>query len=229
MALILCIETSTRVCSVGISGNGQTLTLAEDKSSRYAHAEQLNVLIKEVLEKSGKRFDELDAVAVSEGPGSYTGLRIGVSAAKGIAFAREIPILTVNPLHAMCSALIDQNPRTLLLPMIDARRMEVFTAGFDGRGLPVFPTRAEIVDSDSFPERKNFERTYFFGDGAEKTCSILADESTRFKAGVVASAEGMMPLAEKLFRSGQFADTAYFEPFYLKDFVAGKPKKRPVD
>lgn len=225
MALILCIETSTKVCSVCLAQNGKVLKCIEDTSADYSHAEKLNVLIDEVLEKGKKRFRQLDAVAISEGPGSYTGLRIGVSAAKGIAMALQIPIIAVSSLKAMCTSAKDNNTDTLLIPMIDARRMEVFTAGYNGNLKEVFPTRAEVLDENSFPEKKAFEKVRFFGDGSEKAFDILRASGVRMLKNIYASAKGMAPLAEKKFQKSDFVDTAYFEPFYLKDFVAGKPKK----
>lgn len=226
MTVILCIETSTRVCSVCLTENGKVRECMEDTSAQYSHAEQLNVLIEQVLQAANTDFKDLDAVAVSEGPGSYTGLRIGVSAAKGIALACGIPIVAVSPLRAMAVSVKDNNPNTLLIPMIDARRMEVFTAGYNGLGEEVFKTRAEILDDSSFPERGDFEKTLFFGDNAEKAKPVLSNNTTELLPGVIASAKGMAALAFKKFQNDDIADTAYFEPFYLKDFVAKKPKKR---
>ncbi len=225
MALILCIETSTKVCSVGLAQEGKVLKCLEDTSAGYSHAEMLNVLIEEVLRKGQKKFSELDAVAISEGPGSYTGLRIGVSAAKGIAVALRIPIIAVSSLKAMCTSASDNSDDTLLLPMIDARRMEVFTAGYNGNLKEVFPTRAEVLEDTSFPEKKAFGKVRFFGDGAAKAADILSASGGKQIKNIYASAKGMAPLAEKKFEKSNFVDTAYFEPFYLKDFVAGKPKK----
>lgn len=225
MGLILCIETSTKVCSVCLAQDGKVLKYAEDISADYSHAEKLNVLIDEVLTKSKKTFRKLNAVAISEGPGSYTGLRIGVSAAKGIAVAMEIPIIAVSTLKAMCTSARDNRTTTLLLPMIDARRMEVFTAGYNGNLREVFPTRAEVLDENSFPEKDAFEKVRFFGDGAEKAFDTLRAPGVRQYKNIYASAKGMAPLAERKFQKADFVDTAYFEPFYLKDFVAGKPKK----
>lgn len=225
MALILCIETSTKVCSVCVALDGKVLKCVEDLSADYSHAEKLNVLIDEVLEKAKKRFRQLDAVAISEGPGSYTGLRIGVSAAKGIAFAMQIPIVAVSSLKAMCTSARDNSTDTLLLPMIDARRMEVFTAGYNGNLKEVFPTRAEVLVDASFPEKEAFEKVRFFGDGSEKAFEILRASGVRQLKNIYASAKGMAPLADRKFKKSDFVDTAYFEPFYLKDFVAGKPKK----
>ncbi len=157
-------------------------------------------------------------------PGSYTGLRIGVSAAKGIAFAKNIPLLAVNTLQAMCSALADGDRQTLLIPMIDARRMEVYSAGYDGSGRQVFRTRAEVLDEGSFPEAEGFKMVKYFGDGAEKCRALLDPKGFQFIDDQFASARGMAALANGKFLENDIVDTAYFEPFYLKDFVAGKKK-----
>ncbi|NEN25166.1 tRNA (adenosine(37)-N6)-threonylcarbamoyltransferase complex dimerization subunit type 1 TsaB [Cryomorpha ignava] len=224
MARILCIETSTKVCSVCVAEGDAVLALAEDNEDEYTHAEKLNVLIAKVLEESDLKFKDLSAIAVSEGPGSYTGLRIGVSAAKGFAVALDIPIIAVNTLKAMSAGVGDKNQDSLLIPMIDARRMEVFCAGFTGDLQPAFETRAEILSSESFPEAKAFTKVLFFGNGAEKCRGVLEPLGFEYFPDVSASANGMAKLANEKFKESDFVDTAYFEPFYLKDFVAGKPK-----
>ena len=225
MTPILCIETSTRVCSVCISDGHTILAIAEDNEDEYTHAEKLNVLIAEVIKLTGFEFIELKAVAISEGPGSYTGLRIGVSAAKGIAMACDIPIIAINTLKSMTYGVVDQKPDSLFIPMIDARRMEVFCAGFSGDLKPVFETRAQVLDPDAFLEGGDYSKVYFFGNGAEKACETLEPLGYEYISGVSASSSGMASLAYEKFEKGDFVDTAYFEPFYLKDFVAGKPKK----
>lgn len=222
MTPILCIETSTRVCSVCIGNGDQILAVAEDTEEEYTHAEKLNVLIQEVMNFTGLQFADLKAVAVSEGPGSYTGLRIGVSAAKGIAFACNIPIIAINTLKAMTIGVVDKDINALYIPMIDARRMEVFCAGFSNSLESVFETRAQILNEDAFPERDNFSKFYFFGNGAQKAEEILSEIGGEYISGIYASAIGMAPLAYKKFKNDEFVDTAYFEPFYLKDFIAGK-------
>ncbi len=220
--MILSIETSTKVCSVALSERSDILAYREDRSNSYSHAELLNVFIHEVMKN--RDYGDLQAVAVSEGPGSYTGLRIGVSAAKGLAFALDIPVISVSTLRAMAQSVATQNG-SLLIPMIDARRMEVFCAGYNHLDEVVFPTRAEVLDESSFPEFKGFERGYFFGDGAEKCKPILEPLGLEFKPGIYASAKDMAPVASAKFTRGEFVNLAYFEPYYLKDFVAGKPKK----
>lgn len=224
MAHILCIETSTKVCSVCIAVNGVVQALAEDDEDEYTHAEKLNVLIDDVLQQSNIAFNDLHAIAISEGPGSYTGLRIGVSAAKGFSVALGIPVIAVNTLKAMSVEVGEGDAKSLFIPMIDARRMEVFCAGFNGELQPVFPTRAEVLSSESFPEAATFSRVSFFGNGAEKCKSILEPLGFIYIPSVSASAKGMAKLANEKYRDSDFVDTAYFEPFYLKDFVAGKKK-----
>jgi tRNA threonylcarbamoyladenosine biosynthesis protein TsaB len=196
----------------------------DDKSDSYSHAEKLHVFIEETLAEAGLNAGQLDSVAVSSGPGSYTGLRIGVSAAKGIAFAKSIPLIAVDTLKALALKFFDGKANHLFIPMIDARRMEVFCAGFDGEGNSVFGTRAEILDGESFPDAKSFERVFFMGDGAKKYAEL--PHGFEHIPGGVASASSMATMAEGAFARGEFADLAYFEPFYLKDFVAGKPKKK---
>lgn len=220
MGRILCIETSTKVCSVGLAEEGRLIQLFEDVAHSYSHAEQLNLFIEKAVFDCG--FENVDAVAVSEGPGSYTGLRIGVSAAKGICFARNIPLMKVSTLQAM-SSLVSSNSRTLHIPMIDARRMEVFCSGFDFKNQMIFPTRAEIVGENSFSNFRSFDEIKFFGDGAEKCCKVLNTEKFTF-VNAHASVTGMAAIAELKYQKEDFEDVAYFEPFYLKDFVAGKPK-----
>ncbi len=224
MAHILCIETSTKVCSVCLAKDGVVLAIAEDNENAYTHAEKLNVLIDKVLTDSDLKFANIHAIAISEGPGSYTGLRIGVSAAKGFAVALGIPIIAVNTLKAMSAGLRDGEETTLLIPMIDARRMEVFCAGFHGDLSSAFPTRAEILSYDSFPESAGFAKVYFFGNGAEKCREILKPTGFEFVPNIFASSAGMAGFAEAKYQKSDFVDTAYFEPFYLKDFVANKPK-----
>ncbi|MEM9052570.1 MAG: tRNA (adenosine(37)-N6)-threonylcarbamoyltransferase complex dimerization subunit type 1 TsaB [Bacteroidota bacterium] len=226
--MILSLETSTKNCSVALSDGDQIIALKEDGSDKYTHAEKLHFFIEEVINRASLKYSDLKAVAVSEGPGSYTGLRIGVSAAKGMAYALNIPLIAVNTLEAMADSIEDGHSNDLLIPMIDARRMEVFCAGFSAAGNQIFPTRAEVLTIESFPEAASFDRIFYFGDGAEKCKEILASRGFQFIEGIQASARGMVCLAAKKFANSDFVDTAYFEPFYLKDFVAGK-KKKPVN
>ncbi len=229
MALLLCIETTTKSCSVCLVQDRKPIALHEDHSDSYSHAEQLHVFIEQCLSEASLGYSDLHAIAVSEGPGSYTGLRIGVSAAKGLAYALSIPMIAVSPLQSL-AALVHSKiaNEAMLLPMIDARRMEVYCAGYRQDLKPIFPTRAEIVEPDSFPEAKAFPLCYFFGDGADKCAALFAERpALHLIPEVKASAAGMAALAADAFERGQFVDTAYFEPFYLKDFVAGKAKQKP--
>jgi tRNA threonylcarbamoyladenosine biosynthesis protein TsaB len=221
VARILCIETSTKVCSVGLQEDGEITQLQEDLTNRYSHAENVNVFIDSVLADVG--FSDLDAVAVSQGPGSYTGLRIGVSTAKGICLGQGIPLIAINPLEAMATR-VQSTVEALKIPMIDARRMEVFCAGYDASGKNVFETRAEIIDERSFEDLQDYGEVVYFGDGAAKCRKVLHKPRFRYSE-AYASALGMAGLAEVKFQNRNFEDLAYFEPFYLKDFVAGKPKK----
>jgi len=201
--------------------DGEIAEIQEDLSNRYSHAENINVFIESVLRKSG--FEELDAIAVSEGPGSYTGLRIGVSTAKGFCFGKSLPLISVNPLEAMAAQVKGRND-ALRIPMIDARRMEVFCAGFNFENKEVFKTRAEVVNPSSFQDVSGCTHFLIFGDGADKCREILNPEQFHF-IDIYASAFGMAGLADTKYRKKDFVDLAYFEPYYLKDFVAGKPKK----
>ena len=235
MPVILHIETSTRVCSVALSRDGALLSIREDHSEEYSHSSLLTVFMDEVIKDSGLRPEDVSAVAVSQGPGSYTGLRIGVSAAKGFCYALEIPLIAVDTMRSMAREALRHveeqddliNPRALnalFCPMIDARRMEVYCAIFDARLEEVMDTRAVILDGSCFM-RELFDRTmYFFGDGASKCRNVVDHPNALYLDSVHPSARGMIAEAEYKFHDGDFADLAYFEPFYLKDFVAGKPK-----
>ena len=235
MAGILLIETSTRVCSVGIASDGKLLSLHEDHSMNYSHSALLTVFIEKALHDSGFSVKDLQGVAVSQGPGSYTGLRIGVSAAKGVCFALDIPLMAVDTLQAMArlclekkASELNEQPRQdlplLLCPMIDARRMEVYHAVYDQHLKNVEPTQARVIEKGSFDELLKNHRLAFFGDGASKCIPLLEHPHATVFEDVFPSVEGMLPQAMKKFEAGDFVDVAYFEPFYLKDFVPGAPK-----
>jgi tRNA threonylcarbamoyladenosine biosynthesis protein TsaB len=229
MALILCIETATEVCSVALFRDGQPAGIRES-SARNVHSAMLTTFIDELFRDSGLMMNELDAVAVSMGPGSYTGLRIGVATAKGLCYAVDKPLISVSTLQAMARGLNDNLQVTsdggaLVCPMIDARRMEVYSALYDMKEIEVREVRAEIIDENSFAEFLAMQPVLFGGDGADKCKSMLGDHpNARFVDGFRSSARFMAALAEKKFSAGQFENLAYFEPFYLKDFVAGKPR-----
>jgi len=218
MALILNIETATRNCSVALSENGTTILCREISGQGYSHAEKLHVFIDEILSESGRSYKELDAVAVSRGPGSYTGLRIGVSAAKGLCFALGIPLIAVDTLKILAARA--RVTGGVIIPMIDARRMEVYSAVFSWDLAQIRQTEAQIIDENSFPDIT--ETAYFIGDANEKCQPILSAGNFVFLNEIVfPSAREMSALSYAKFQSAHFENVAYFEPFYLKDFVMG--------
>lgn len=227
MGTILQIETATQVCSAAISRNGETIAIKEQMASNI-HAGSLTLFIKEVMDMSGLAFADLDAVAVSKGPGSYTGLRIGVSTAKGLCFALDKPLIAIDTLKMMASGFLadDKGYEGLICSMIDARRMEVFTAIFDAALDYVVPTVAKIIDADSFAEELALEKVTFIGDGALKCKEVLQQGNAVFSEQNFNSAAHMSRLAYEAYQAVQFEDVAYFEPFYLKDFVLTTPKKK---
>ncbi len=236
MARILLIESTTKACSVGIANRGELIALREEVSGDYSHSSLLTVFVEEVLGEAGMKTSDLDAVAVSQGPGSYTGLRIGVSVAKGICFGQDLPLLAIDTMKALAATGIAHmtkiqglippaSGKTLFCPMIDARRMEVYYALFDRDLRPERETRAEIMDEQSLREDAlRNARIFYFGDGAAKCRDVLMAPHLHFVDGVHPSVRGMAREAEKRFSEKQFEDLAYFEPFYLKNFVAGKPR-----
>lgn len=226
MSLILQIETATTVCSVALAKDGNVLAFKEI-DERNIHAEVLNVFIRELIVSAGLLFNDLDAIAVSCGPGSYTGLRIGVSTAKGLCFALDKPLISVDTLAAMASCAATQiaDRETFLCPMIDARRMEVYTALFDHAGNMIEPVVALIVDEESFGARLQDNCILFFGDGADKCHGVLGhNPNAQFLSPFNNSATFLTQIALTKFNNKQFEDVAYFEPYYLKDFIAGKKK-----
>lgn len=229
MALILNLETATTVCSVSLGKDGKLLALKEHNGD-YSHAENLTIFIEDVLQQASVKFSDIDAIAVSKGPGSYTGLRIGVSTAKGLCYSLNKPLIAVNTLQHLSLAVSSlgsqiSEPASLFCPMIDARRMEVYCAIYDANNKEVKPTAAEIIDEGSFADVLETNRIIFFGDGAEKCKSILSqNKNAVFIDNVLPSAKSMISLSEQAFINKEFEDVAYFEPFYLKDFIAGKKK-----
>jgi len=229
---ILQIDTSTPICSVAISLNGTTISRTQaDGENRHAVA--LTPLISDLLDSLSLTVDQLAAIAVSKGPGSYTGLRIGISVAKGLCYALNCPLIAVDSLQMLCEGFrqseytqtLDENP--LLCPMIDARRMEVYQAIFTSSGHLIHPTTAAIIDEHSFDWLTSDQSLYLFGSGANKFADLF---QTRSNIHVVpafpAAASYLSELSFKLFLEGRFEDLAYFEPFYLKDFVPTTPKKK---
>ena len=228
MSCILHIETSTTACSVAVSEDGQNIFQKEERKGP-SHATLLGVFVDEALSFADSHAILLDAVAVSCGPGSYTGLRIGVSMAKGVCYGRNLKLIGLPTLEVMCVPVLlyhDELPDdALLCPMIDARRMEVYAAIYDRALRPVRPIGADIVDEHSYAGFMDRHPVYFFGDGADKCKAKLTHPNARFIDGIYPRASMMFPLAEKAMAQGRFEDVAYFEPFYLKEFVAGKPKQ----
>ncbi|HIB47737.1 MAG TPA: tRNA (adenosine(37)-N6)-threonylcarbamoyltransferase complex dimerization subunit type 1 TsaB [Flavobacteriaceae bacterium] len=218
MAILLCIETATTNCSVALSVNGSVIALKEDRSNRYSHAEQLHVFINLVLEEAGVGKEQLDAVVISKGPGSYTGLRIGVSAAKGLCYALDKPLVSVSTLRALAG---QEKGTDFIIPMLDARRMEVYAAVFGAQYELLRETQAEIVDESSFEEYLQQGPTTFIGSGVEKFQKLVTHENAKYVKDAMPSASDLAPIAEEKFMKRDFEDVAYFEPYYLKDFVKG--------
>lgn len=227
MPTILQLETATPVCAVALSINGKTISLKEE-TAQNIHASKLTLFINEVMEQAGIKFNELDAIAVSKGPGSYTGLRIGVSTAKGLCFALDKPLIGINTLTMMAAGFLAEYPeyKGLVCPMIDARRMEVFTSVYDANLTEVEVTNAKIIDESSFLKLLDQHEITFIGNGAEKCSTIIQHQNARFLSTNFNSAVNMNGLANIAFIAKNFEDVAYFEPFYLKDFVFTVPKKR---
>lgn len=227
MSCILHIETSTDVCSVAVSQDGASIFSKEDFNGP-SHAVTLGVFVDEALSFADSHAIPVDAVAVSCGPGSYTGLRIGVSMAKGICYGRNIPLIGLPTPEVMCVPILlfhDLPDDALLCPMIDARRMEVYAALYDRALKPQRAIAADIIDENSYAEFLAEHPVYFFGNGAEKCREKLAHPNAHFIENINPLAKWMFPLAEKEMARENFKDVAYFEPFYLKEFVTSTPKK----
>ena len=232
MSLILCIETGTDICSVGIARDGELVSLRESAEGRD-HAKYVGVFVDELLRETDIAPDELDAVAVGMGPGSYTGLRIGVSFAKGLCYGQQIPLIAVGSLEALAEVAIEDNEAgildvenwddAVLCPMVDARRMEVYTQLFDAAGKQLGEVSAEVVDENTFADIRRDKQLVIFGNGARKCCEVMSDATF---IEVAPSARGLARKAEQKLSAGQTEDIAYFEPFYLKDFVVIPSKKK---
>ncbi len=228
MALILNLETATETCSALLAENGKLIALKENIEGQQ-HARLLTVFIEELFRETGLTIKKLDAVAISKGPGSYTGLRIGVSAAKGIAYSAGIPLIAINTLQSLCSGVISnpeiiKEPETWLCPMIDARRMEVYTAIYDTSNLLIREISAEIIDENSFQDILKKRKVLFFGNGSQKCREKIQSPNAVFVDKIICSALNMQSLSYEAFLAKYFVDVAYFEPLYLKDFVAIAPK-----
>jgi tRNA threonylcarbamoyladenosine biosynthesis protein TsaB len=229
MANILCIETATTACSVALTQDGKILSKKET-TERNAHSAKLTLFIDETLKENKLAFSDLDAVTISKGPGSYTGLRIGVSTAKGLCYALDIPLIAINTLQSLAWGMAKKHTddksghRTLFCPMIDARRMEVYAAVYDSNLKEVRETRADIIESNSFSDYLDNSRVIFFGDGADKCKEVISHPNAVFVDNIFPSSANMAIPAFQKFGLKQFKDVAYFEPFYLKDFIAGIPR-----
>ena len=226
MSCILSIETSTDVCSVAVSEDGACIYHEEDFSGPN-HAERLGSYIDEALSFADSHAIPLDAVAVSCGPGSYTGLRIGVSMAKGICYAINLPLIAIPTLELLCVPVLlghEMEDDALICPMLDARRMEVYAAIYNRALKPVRDIQADIVNADTYREWLDKHPVYFFGNGAAKCMEAIQHPNAHLIEGIKPVAKNMFPLAEKRIALQQYEDVAYFTPFYLKDFVA-KPSK----
>ena len=228
MSCILHIETSTDVCSVAVSQDGVCVFEREDHSGPN-HSVKSGVFIDEALSYIDSQLMHLDAVAVSQGPGSYTGLRIGVSTAKGICYGRDARLIAVPTLQLLCVPVLLREKvaeeNALLCPMIDARRMEVYAALYDRALHEIRPVGADVVDSETYKAFLDERPVYFFGNGAAKCMDAINHPNARFIPDIEPLARWMFPLAERRFFDQKFEDVAYFVPFYLKDFVAKQPKK----
>jgi tRNA threonylcarbamoyladenosine biosynthesis protein TsaB len=219
---ILHLETATKVCSVALSLNGQIKQLKEIQEAGFSHGENLTLLIEDALKSEGITAKQLSAVSIASGPGSYTGLRIGVSTAKGLCYALSIPLIAVDALVSIQQNALEIYPNQNIIPMIDARRMEVFAAAFNQNSEVIKSISADILDENSYTE---FEPFVACGDGAEKLKDLWKDRNVIFATEILSSAKGQVKLAYQKFEQKAFEDVAYFEPFYLKDFVMNVKSK----
>ena len=227
MAVLLNIETSTKNCSVSIADNGKIVAMKELNNGNYSHAEVLHPFIEDILKEAGMLIGELEGVAVSKGPGSYTGLRIGVSAAKGLSFALNIPLISIDTLHSLSHAITVE--AGTIVPMLDARRMEVYAAVFDKTHKQIRTIEAEVIEDSSFSEYLALGKVYFLGDGAQKCKETITHKNAIFVSDKFPSSEQMAVLSHEKFLRKETEDLAYFEPFYLKDFIViPEKKKKPV-
>lgn len=229
MSLILSLETSAKVCSVAVHDQGRLITTNEIHIGQ-SHASKLAVLIDEVLKEAKIKASQLAAVAVSSGPGSYTGLRIGVSTAKGLCFALNIPLLSVESLELLACQMVSSNPaNAYLCPMIDARRMEVYCEVFDSSLKIVNPIEAKVIDTASFADLLMDHEIIFFGDGSDKCKEQITHPNAKFISGIYPAASAMGEIIYRKLKAGQVENLVNFEPHYLKEFMIKKPAARPVN
>ena len=223
LPLILNIETSTRNCSVALFSGDKLIAEKSLLSEKYSHSEKLTLFIEDVIRNSDYKLVDLDAIAVSKGPGSYTGLRIGVSTAKGLSYSLDIPLISISNLQSMAFNMSKKNSNyDLYCPMIDARRMEVFSAFYDKDNNQVRDIKADIITQYSYVKELEKNKVLFFGDGSPKCKNVLDSENAYFIENVFPRAEDMGLFALEKYNNKNFENVAYFEPFYLKDFLAGK-------
>ena len=227
MSYMICIETATAICSVALTRNGEVIVLKENHEGNK-HAAVLTQLIQNSITEAGISFNDLSAVAVSMGPGSYTGLRVGVSTAKGLCLALRIPLIAINTLESLANVFLNKQETFAssfyLIPMLDARRMEVFCAVYDKQLNGITPTEAKIITAESFLEIVNDRTCYFFGNGANKCQELITQNNAKFIDNIECSAVGLANKAYQKWVTNDVVDLAYFEPYYLKDFVGTKPK-----
>jgi tRNA threonylcarbamoyladenosine biosynthesis protein TsaB len=231
MTPILCIESGTSTCSVALGYNDILIDIEESHDPNNNHAKNLTHFVEVMLKRQGLKASDLSAVAVSKGPGSYTGLRIGVSAAKGICYGANIPLIAVGSLDSMAQGALqiiasNTNKPEVLCPMIDARRMEVYTQMFNREGEPISSVEAKVLDNNSFNEILEEKTILFFGNGAQKAKDEILHPNALFIFDFKPSARFMIPFANRLLNQRKYEDAAYFEPLYLKDFVATVAKNK---
>lgn len=225
MITILNIETATKNCSVSLSVDGKIEKLVEIAEENFSHAEKLHVFIEGVLKQCNKSLKDLAAIAISQGPGSYTGLRIGVSSVKGLCYGLSIPMIAIDTLEVLARSVVKESG--VIVPMIDARRMEVFSCVFDKEYNQLTPIEAVVVDENSFESLYQYDKVYFIGDGASKCKSVLTKDNFVFLDDIIyPSAREMVEVSYQKYVNKDFVDVAYFEPFYLKDFVMATKKNK---
>jgi tRNA threonylcarbamoyladenosine biosynthesis protein TsaB len=229
MAYILCIETATPICSVALALHGNCLAKYSHPEAN-AHASELHLMVEKILQETRITLSDLAAIAISKGPGSYTGLRVGVSTAKGYAYALGIPVIAINTLSSLTSmaisSLAEPNDKAVFIPMIDARRMEVYTAIFNAELQILKETSALVVENNSFEEIAKHPKAYFFGNGANKCTSILNQANLQLMPGIHCCASGLCQLSYESYKNKTFENLAYFEPYYLKDFIGTQAKNK---
>lgn len=237
MARILNIETATHVCSVALTEDGEVVSMRENKEGK-SHASLLSYFIGEILDEQKIRVSDMDAISISQGPGSYTGLRIGVSTAKGLCYGAGIPLIAIPTLQSLAAGLMENlrqtgqaetmEDHTLLVPMLDARRMEVYSALFNTSLDWVREVKPEIIDENSYGNWLKEHNLIFFGSGASKVQKTISHPNALFVGDMELSSRHMSQLSEARYHNQQFEDVAYFEPFYLKEFIATRPRKNII-